>query len=136
MKSFINYLWKNGLVPREKLTSAGDEQVEVVATGQESDPGIYTNAKLSIEGKEVCGTLKLHGAEGTIATEKGEERTFYINASPTPETLKEFQEVAAGRHTPPCEGVAAALSSIKLVLRRYQGRGDLRKVRHRVYNRQ
>lgn len=114
MKSFINYLWKNGLVPREKLTSASGEQVEVIATGQESTTDTFANTRLSIEGKEVCGTLKLHGAEGTIATEKGEEHTFYINARPTQETLKEFQEVAAGRHTPPCEGVAAALSNIKL----------------------
>ncbi len=117
MTDLINYLWKNRIIP-QKLHTTANEPFEITAAGQENADGTFSNATFSINGKELCGDIRLSTVDGSVVTiditTPGNTASFHIALNIPQEVSKEYHEITQGRHTPPCERIAATYSNIKL----------------------
>lgn len=120
MKDFAVFLWKNRLLPQKGLTDANGKSAEIHSPGAEDIPGLFSGAKLKIDGEPWCGSIEISISKESdsraIITATSSDKNIQL-AIPTDranELFNEYRLMAKGAFRPPCEEIAARASSISL----------------------
>ena len=139
MQGFLNFIWKNGLLSRRGMKTTTGEPIEVEQPGNEEKCGLFTNARIMIDGCCWSGNVVLHlnssDWEKEITRKKSqyENVILHVTLNDNVETLRrngeavhqlrlqcpigiieEYGKMLNSSFALPCGRIAASLSNIKL----------------------
>ena len=139
MQGFLNFIWKNGLLARRGLKTTTGEPLEILELGHEERSGLFSNAKIIINGFCWSGNIVLHLNSSDWEKEiknrvsQYENVILHVTLNDDIETLRrngeavhqlrlycptsiieEYNRMLDNSFTLPCGKIAASLSSIKL----------------------
>ena len=84
MSGILHYIWSKGILPKQGLRTTDGQELHITTPGnsQAGEPDLFMDARLEINGQELCGNIMLH--DGANSAQYG---LFDCNDSYSPTIL-------------------------------------------------